>query len=50
MINDIVQLLNSKVEVSRIGGLGKLAGQIVCEEGHPIYQGLVQEGIVKLIA
>ena len=36
------------MSVSRIEGLGKLAGQIVCEEGGPIYQGLVKEGIVKL--
>ena len=36
--------------MSRIEGLGKLAGQIVCEEGRPIYQGLVKEGIVKLTA
>lgn len=54
LMDEAIQTFNSRgrhswVSVSRIEGLGKLAGQIVCDEGGPIYQGLVKEGIVKLI-
>merc|ERR1719289_522057 len=48
-VDEAVQTFNSKgqhswVEVSGVEGPGKLAGQIVCEEGNPIYQGLIKEG------
>jgi len=53
LMDEAVQTFNNRgqyswVEVSRVEGLGKLTGQMVCEKGRPIYQGLVKEGILKL--
>jgi hypothetical protein len=36
------------VQVEELQGPGRVAGHVVTEDGQPVYQGLVREGIVSL--